>query len=151
MENPYLCVVMSLFAVAFASFVTYDGSARRESRLALGIILLASLVLPLGNVIKGLSDIDFTYTHEGVSTPPVVEKRLEEAFCDGISLALTNEFSLSSEDVSVTAEGFDSEQMKAQTVFVTVYGRAALGDIRAMESFISGLGLGECVLEVDFG
>jgi len=150
MENTYLFVIISLASVAFASFVSYDADRVREIRFALGIILLASLSVPLASAVKGFSDVDFSYTGEGVSSN-LVEKTVEEAFCEGIAEAVIEEFSVKRGEISVTARGFDSEKMRAETLCVTLSGRAAFGDIGAIEDFVSGLGLGECILEVNFG
>ena len=150
MENGYLYVVLSLASVALASFVTYDSERLRESRFALAVILFASLSLPLVSAVKGISDIDFDYSYE-IGPSSAVTEAVEDAFSLGIAQAVRDEFSIKKDDISVTVGGFDSEKMRAVSIFVTLSGRAAFMDLGAIEDFVDGLGLGKCVLEVSLG
>lgn len=150
MENPYVYVIVALASVAFASFAVYDADKLREARMALGVILLASLVLPLCSALKGISALDFNYEIEYGSSE-LVDTALEEAFCQGIAEAVREEFSIKKEEILVTARGFDSENMRAEELFVTLSGRAVVKDIRAVSDFVSGLGVGKCTVEVQFG
>ena len=103
MENPYIYVVVALGAVALASFAIYDSERLRESRTALGIILLASLILPISSVVSGISELDFGYKLE-YDGEKIVEGRLEEAFCLGIAEAVREEFSIKKDNISCTAD-----------------------------------------------
>ena len=150
MEGGYLYVIAVMAAVAFASFASYDEERARQSRFALGIILLASLTAPLVSIVRGLDNIDFNYTGEDYSAT-VVEKTLEEAFVDGISRGIRERFDIRSEDLSVEALGFDADGLKATTVLVTLSGRAAVKNFGEIESYVNGLGVGKCILEVRLG
>ena len=150
MGNAYVFITVSMSAVALASFASYDGDARKSSRLALGIILLASLISPVISAVRGLASIDFSDTGSYVESS-AVEKTLEEAFCDGIAGCIAEEFSLKRDSVSVKAIGFNSETMRADVLTVTLSGVAATKDLVAIESFANGLEAGKCVLEVRVG
>lgn len=150
MTGGYLYVIAVMAAVAFASFASYDEERARQSRFALGIILLASLVSPLVSVVRGIGSIDFTYTGEDYSAISV-EKTVEEAFVCGISLAIGEKFGIKEEDLSVEALGFDSERVRAESLLVTLSGRAAVKNYREIESYVESLGVGKCILEVQFG
>ena len=150
MGSGYIYVVASLASVAFASFVIYDEERMKLSRFALGIILLAALTKPLGSLVDGLANMEFTYTGEGFSSS-LVEKTTEEAFSLGLSRAIASEFSLKEGDISVTPRGFDSENLVAKELVVTLSGRAALADYGRIEDYVNSLGLGKCILEVRIG
>jgi len=150
MQGVYLGIIGPVMAVAFASFVIYDEERLRASRFALGIILLASVLLPISSAVKGVLAADFGYSEEGVDSS-FVEKTVEEAFAEGVARAVCEEFSLKPSEVSVEALGFDSERMTAETIRLTLSGRAASANYAAIEDFINGSGLGKCVLEVRFG
>lgn len=150
MENSYLYTVLALASVAFASFVIYDAQRLREARFTLGIILLASLILPISSAVKGFSELDFD-TGGDYATSSLANETVEEAFCRGIAEAVCGEFSFKTSDVSVKAVGFDAEGMRAEKIILTLSGKAALGDIGAAEDFVSELGFGKCTAEVYFG
>ena len=143
-------VTVSVASVALASFFTYDGESRKASRLALGIILLASLVSPIASAVRGLASIDFSDTGAYVESS-AVEKTLEEAFCEGVAVCIAEEFSLKADTVSVKAHAFNSETMRADELTVTLSGSSATKDLKAVENFVNGLGLGKCILEVRLG
>ena len=143
-------VTVSVASVALASFFTYDGESRKASRLALGIILLASLVSPIASAVRGLASIDFSDTGAYVESS-AVEKTLEEAFCEGVAVCIAEEFSLKGDTVRVKARAFNSETMRADELTVTLSGSSATKDLKAVESFVNGLGLGKCILEVRLG
>lgn len=150
MGSGYLSLLAPIMAVAFASFVIYDSERLKASRFALGIILLAAVISPLGAAIKGFANMDFVYTGEDYSSS-AVEKTLEEAFCDGISRAVCEKFSINTENVSVISEGFDDETMKAELIFLYLSGSAVTADYGSIEDYVNSLGLGKCILEVYFG
>ena len=150
MENGYLYVFVCFSAVAFASFVIYDSERLNQARFALGIILLSALCVPLGSLVGTLRNMEFDYTGGDYSSD-LVEKTLEEAYCEGILRSLCTQFSVAEENVTVEAEGFDPEKMKAETVRVTLSGRGALVNLSALREHVEGLGVKKCITEVRIG
>lgn len=150
MGNAYVYIAVSISAVALASFSMYDQGTQKASRFALGIILFAALISPITSAVSGLLSIDFNDTG-GYVESSAVDKTLQEAFCEGIRRTVAEGFSLKADCVAVGVSGFDCEKMSADKIFVTLSGSAALTDIRAVESFVSDLGVGKCILEVRLG
>ena len=150
MGSGYACIIISLTALALASFVIYDEERLKSARFTLGIVALAAVLTPLISAIKGIENIDFSYTDTYYSTEAVT-KTLKEAFENGIAEAIEGEFSVERGDVSVTAEGFDEEKMRAERIIVTLSGRAVLKNLGAIESYVTELGLGKCIAEVKIG
>ena len=147
MESVYLYFTAIIAAVALASLSLCDEQQTRGFRFALGVILTAALFNPAVLAIKGLANLDFTYTGEDFESVSL-EKTLEQAFCDGIANGIAEEFSIKKENVSVVPRGFDREKMSAEEIVVTLYGTAAAKDTLAVERFVTELGVGKCVLEV---
>ena len=150
MENGYLYVLAVMAAVAFASFAAYDEERARQSRFALGIILLAALTAPIPSFARGLQCLDFSYTGEDYSSS-AVEKTCEEAFVLGISQGICQKFDIRAEDLSVETVGFDAERVIAEELLVTLSGRAAVKNLTQIEEYVNELGVGKCILEVRVG
>ncbi len=150
MGSGYACIIVSLTALAFASFVIYDEERLKNARFTLGIVVLAAVLTPLISAVKGIESIDFSYTDADYSTE-IVTETLKEAFESGIAKAIENEFSVASGEVSVTAEGFDEERMRAERINITLSGKSVLKNVGAIESYVTELGLGKCIAEVKIG
>ncbi len=150
MENSYLYIIVCLFSVGLASFLSYGGAREKGMRLALGVILLASLIPPISSAVKTFSELQPEGSEEYTESS-LVERTVEDAVCRGIAEALAEEISQSATDISVSLSGFDSEKMSAEGVSVTLKGKAAFSDIKRAESFVSSLGFGKCTAEVYFG
>ena len=147
MREEIVFALISVFAVAFASFASYD-SADRWQRLALGAILLASLAVPVGRLISGLSAPHLpgiSYSEQGSS---VTSDVAEEALCNGIRELVADKFSLPEDGVQVSLRGFVLSEMKAERVYVTLFGKAALGNIKGIEEYIENEGFGECEVNI---
>ena len=150
MSGGYACIIVSLTALALASFVIYDEERLKSARFTLGIVTLAAVLTPLIFAIKGIENIDFSYTDTDYSTE-IVTQTLKEAFENGIAEAVESKFSVESGDVLVVAEGFDEEKMRAERIILTLSGRAVLKNVGAIESYVTELGLGKCTAEVKIG
>ena len=73
------------------------------------------------------------------------------AVCDGIARTVADEFGFGDGEVSAELIGFDIENMRCDTVVVTLCGTAALGDYKRVERFVSEIGIGECRVDVQIG
>ena len=136
--------------VSFASFASVAQNGRGAIKFALGVILLAALIAPLEGLVSGigsgLSQIGSgDYKDEGNFS-----EYTESAFCEGIRLAVAEEFSLEEGDVSVLAIGFSVESMRAELIKIMLYGKAASSDYRAIREFVEENGLGKCEVEIAF-
>jgi hypothetical protein len=68
-----------------------------------------------------------------------------------ISHAVADEFGLSDGNISVGLINFDFENMRSDTVVVTLSGKAVTADYKEIENFVNGLGIGRCRVDVEIG
>lgn len=151
MENGTIYVLAVLAAVAFASFAAYDSERARASRGALGIILLAALAVPFIDTVCAIPDIiDENLPEYDTDAGSMAQDVAREAFLRGIRLAVADKFSLNADDIAVTCCGFSFEEMRAESLVITLSGKAAFADIRAVREFAEKSGFGECEVYVSF-
>ena len=149
MTEHFALVFSVAFAVAVASFISYDGGKSTLVRGTISIILLLTVSQPVLAFAKELSELRAPI-FSGFDTSEVgeYEQVAREAFEAGIVKLVAEEFSFFEDNLSVKTEGFELKNMKAEKIFVTLYGRAALSDPHAVEKFIKNYGLGECYAEI---
>ena len=152
MKGYLISVLLICALVSLASHFLCETAAARYGRLALAVVLLWAVISPLSDLISGLSEFpslpDFP-AEEGVD--PLYEARAREAFCEGVCAAVCEKFSLSASDVSVRAEGFDVQAMRAEKIFVLLKSKGIFSDSFAIAAFVEAEGLGECEVEIEIG
>jgi hypothetical protein len=149
MREYFVTVFAVGFAAAVFSLVNYDKKGDTVARLSVSVILLAITVTPVFGMIENLFSTDtpmlspwegeLSYEYEEVA---------EDALREGIVCLLAEEFSLDGECFSVKLRGFDFSTMRADEIFVTLHGRAALCDPLRVERFINSYEIGECYAEI---
>ena len=138
-------IISMCATVSLCSFVSYSGGEARTTRLALGIILLSSLLSPVSAL---LSELDFSpdtkLPTQGSLGEDMREEELLRAFGQGIEEAIMSEFSFDEEWLSAEAFELDLKNMKVGFCRVKLYGRAALCDPRRVERFVLSCGVKKC-------
>ena len=155
MADYVISVVVMSAVLGFVAYASYPESASKASRFAASVLLLYVAVNPLGKIVRslgggsGLSDlID--------KPPPIIEEGeyltvAEEAFVEGVSKLLFTKYGIEPENVSIKTEGFDFQSMSCAKIKITLSGKGAFGDFRAIEEYISECGLGECEVYLKIG
>ena len=153
MLNEYAITVLKLSLFVGVALNLAHPKQEKVIRLSLGIILLSAVTLPFVDIIadNGLN-LDLILPDEGIDVE-VSDDAIEEAFEDGIREYICSSYGLSSSDVKVMADGFDLSSMTASRLYVTLSGKGAYVDYRALadhlaEEFTRG---GECRIELDIG
>ena len=128
------------------------GSAVSE-RVVIGIVTLYIIISPLAS---GLSDFNLdgwleSLKGENIQVAPEYEGVIEESFADGVARAVAEKFSLDKENIRVSLSGFDFSNLRAEKIRISLSGRAALADYKAVEKYVNGLELGECDVEIEIG
>lgn len=150
--TEYAITVFAICAITGAlSLLTY-GSGRAES-LSLAIITLFIIVAPIVSAAEDFRAQDWL---SSLDTPDYeVDSEyggvLEDSFAEGIALAVADKFSLNKEDIRVRVSGFDARNIRADNIKVILSGRAAFADYKAVESYLDGLDMGECSVEIEIG
>jgi hypothetical protein len=144
---------MAIFAVCATVSVLGLLSYRRgdaATRTAMSVLVLYVTLMPILESITGLGSL-------GTIELPVFDPSeygeefadcARDAFSEGIKTLIVDKYSLDGEDVRVTAEGFDFENMRAERIRVVLTGSAALGDGKGIAKYVSELGYGRCEVEI---
>ena len=153
MKNAVVYLISMLFVVTLSSLALYDSEKMRSVRAALGIILLASFIIPFVNGFVSFSEnLENILPEYGADHDIDLREELaEDAFLRGIKNAVADKFNVSEDDIRVNCSGFSFEKMRAEKINIILSGSAAFYDIRSIREYIEGSGFGECEVSVSFG
>ena len=151
MSQYYISIFAICLVGGVASLLSY-GSGRAE-KVAVGIVTLYVIVSP---IVGYISEFDAdkwldSIKNEDTNISEEYSSVIEDAFGEGIALAISEEFSISKDDIRVRLYGFDSEKMQAEKIKIVLSGRASMSDYKAVERYIDSLNLGECDVEIEIG
>ena len=128
-----ILILSSLFAMASG---LVHPRLKNATAFGMGVLLFCSIMLPLVDIISDINgdslfnelelDIDYNATDD----------MIEEAFERGISEYVADKYAVDVKLVSVKADGFDMEKMRADRIYVTLSGKAALLDFKKIEDEI---------------
>ncbi len=126
---------------------------KKSTTFGAGVLLICVILLPLVDIIKDIDvKIDLEEYLENVESE-ASDDALEAAFEEGIREYISSEYTVDKEFITVMADGFDLECLRAERIYVTLSGKAALLDYKRMElriesEFTKG---GECEVSVKLG
>jgi hypothetical protein len=125
----------------------------RAERAAMGIISAFLLISPLVTLastvdLSSLQNIGDGSGYESDLDPSEVADR---AFAEGIRMDVAEKFLINKEDIRVRTVDFDMEKMKCLRIEIFLSGAASFADYRGIEEYVTGLGMGECRVEIQLG
>lgn len=137
------------------SYLSYQDGSDSTMRLAASVLLIYTALTPVmsfisdgkGGKIDAIFESDIGQNFDGGEEYIEVA---EDAFKDGISKLIFTKYGVNEEDSEIFVFGFDFEKMRAERICVVLRGVGALSDLRGIESYINGLGLGKCEVTVSF-
>ena len=144
--------VITVFAVfvvvSYSSFIAYAPSDK-TLRLALGVMMLSALVSFFSSfsfdlILPDTDADDFSELSE------LHNLTVEEAFADGVALAVADKFGFSRADISVDAVRV-SEDLTAEEIRLTLRGKASLADTRGIRSYLIENGICDRAEIIIFG
>lgn len=146
---------VSLFAICLvggALLMLSYGQGRAES-LAVGIITLSVILTPLADLVISADPEDFLNSLKGDVPQEELgaEGVIEDAFAEGIALAVAEKFSLDPDDIRVRLVRFDQQAMSAEGIVITLSGAAVIADYKAVEKYVNSLDLGVCNVQIEIG
>ena len=150
MKEYLISVVLITALVALASHFLPD-AAVGYGRLALGIVLLYAVLSPLAALLSSFPALPDLPELPQQENAPLYEQYAQEGFCRGIASAVGEKFSVAEARISVRAEGFDVQSMRAEKIWILLRGEAVFADGPAIKAFVEGEGLGECEVEIEIG
>ena len=135
--REYLLIATSASLVAaFCIGLSHD-SYKKATETAAGVILTAIIIAPL--LSAGAS---FMEGFDGfVNIPQESEKNgyseaAKLAFEKGIRKAISDNFAVREDEITLLVEDFDFEKMRAQGMKVTLVGSAAFGNTRGIKRYV---------------
>ena len=144
MGKYLLSITVLAVALDLIEFVSAD-RYKALTKACVGIILVMAMITPLPALIEKMQeDLDFSE----IGDMQAEDIRIS-AFEDGIAQYISESFGLSRECVSVEAEGFNSDDMKAEKILITLTGSAVAANYKKIESVVNGLGLGKAEVKIE--
>ena len=131
---------------ATASLLSFSAGRDKFHRFAVSAVLASALAVPFLNLVGQIGELDFSsasFKEEEIESV-ALGSTAETAFTEGIRAFVAEEWSVSKEKIIVSAEGFDFQNMRAEKIKITLLGRGAHIDFRALSDYIESKGLGEC-------
>ena len=153
MLKEYALLVLKLSAFVGIAINLAHPKQIKMMRFALGIILISAIMLPLVDII-GENPVDFiTFTKLDDLEVEANDEAVESAFEEGIGKYICTKYSLLPSEVKVNADGFDFSVMRADRIYVTLFGKGVYIDYRRLEDeiaeeFTRG---GTCEIELNIG
>ena len=151
--EAYFCGIIILCAfVALAVGISHP-RLRGAVNVGAGILILSAILLPLVDIIEDIGvkarDIEYTYNTEA----ELSDDTIEEAFELGIGEYISSKYGVDKSLVAVMVDGFELSSMRAERIYVTLSGAAAMLDYKAIEAelgrdFTKG---GECEVSIKIG
>ena len=131
-----LLFLLGSFAVTALVGALSHTSLSSSVRTSLASITLALVILPLMSTEIDLGELKIPEnSFESGDFDGYIEVS-EGAFCDGIALALREEFALSYDEVRVECTDFDFSKMRASEIRIALFGEGAFADFRQIKSYV---------------
>ena len=144
MEKYLLSITVLAVALDLIEFIAAD-RYKTLTRACVGIILVMAIITPLPALIEKMQgDLDFS----GVQHTQAEDIRLS-AFEEGVAQYISGEFNLARENVSVETEGFNSSDMRAEKILITLTGSAIIANYKKIESAVNSLGVGRAEVKIE--
>lgn len=145
--SDYFSYVIALSSLAaLAAMISFSGGKDKWHRLAVSAVLVSGAVAPILSVLGEISSVELPDVYEQV--PDVESGALgeagERAFSEGIRRLVSEKWGVEEEKIIVSLEGFDLLNMRCEKIKITLLGRLAHIDFRALCEYIESEGLGEC-------
>lgn len=152
--REYLLSVAAVSVVCAAcTLISYKGVNDKGTKIALSILLLYSAATPAIAFVSGFSDLTLdapeTELPDASLEDSLYYTAARDAYAEGISRFVCDEFSLESACVAVQVYGFDLQRMRSEKIKIFLSGRAISADTRRIKAAVEGLQLGECEVELE--
>lgn len=143
------CIILSLISALLIEGAPKSLSPGVKSAVGVGLIVFAAI--PLGGMIgNALSHPfpDFSVPDYGSSE---FHETSKEAYKEGVTAALCDRYSLKSKDLIITVDGFDSKELSAEIMHVTLTGEAIYTDYRDLKEYVeTNLKVARCDVQIEF-
>ena len=135
--------------VALLSFISHTGADNGGERLVLGAIFLLATVTGACELL-GEATFAATDTVPDAYCTNKAEEVAKDAFCRGIVHLISEEYSLPTGSVAVSAEGFSLSTLSAERVGITLGGKGLMVDRAAVLRLLSDSGIKNCEVSYSY-
>ncbi len=150
MREYFLSVYALAAVLAVISFLIPEGREGDAVRRGISALALCAVLTPVCIAVRGAAEADISdFLPTELPEETLYSERSEEAFCLGIREAVSGKFSIDPENITVSVTGYDPGSVRADKICVILRGRATLADTRGIRAYVSGLGCGECEVEIE--
>lgn len=150
MREYFLSVYALAALLAVIAFLIPGGAEGDAVRRGISALALCAVLTPVCIAVRGVAEADIAELLPAeMPEETLYSERLEEAFCLGIREAVAGRFSIDPENITVSVTGYDPGGVHADKICVILRARAALADTRGIRAYVSGLGCGECEVEIE--
>ena len=135
MKEYLISVIIVSALISLSLAVSYkEDSGNGALKSALAVLMLYVTVIPLFTALRefDISNIKFDAEKYDFNNQNAVTEISEEGFIRGVRLFISDEFSLDYDEISVEVTEFDPLQLKAKKIIITLRGKAAHADYRAI-------------------
>ncbi len=115
---------------------------------ALGLILSAHLLLPLGDLSINFSSPSLPWS-DGTLEGGEYTEAVKLAFESGICSYVSSEMSIDEDCIEVEAIGFNPSSMRAEKILVTLSGAGVLANTKKVKALLEKANLGEAEVKIE--
>lgn len=131
-----LLFLLGSFAVTALAGALSHSALSSSVRMALATVTLALIVLPLMSSTMDFGAIQIPEGSVGKGDFDGYIEVSESAFCEGITLAVAQEFSLSPKEVRVECVDFDFSKMRASKIKISLSGDGVFADFLLIKRYV---------------
>lgn len=140
-----------VLAGAVGAYLCHD-KMKVATKIACQLLLVLAIAAPISDLVGSIASGDFSLPEFPLAEDGgAYEEVAKDAFLKGISIAIQDKYGISAEEVYVGCDGFDFESMTAKRIYVTLMGRGAFSDYKAVKIYVEDNFGGDCVVEIELG
>lgn len=146
MLREYFSEIIILMTFAAILLGIAHPKLKGATSYSIGVLIICVILLPLVDIIR---DFDTKSMFDSINMDieyDITDDMIEASFEEGISEYIAQKHGVDKSCVTVMADGFDMERLRAERIYVTLSGRAVFLDYKKIEDevrseFTNG---GEC-------
>ena len=146
MLREYFSEIIILMTFAAILLGIAHPKLKGATSYSIGVLIICVILLPLVDIIR---DFDTKSMFDSINMDleyDITDDMIEASFEEGISEYIAQKYGVDKSCVSVMADGFDMERLRAERIYVTLSGKAVFLDYKKIEDevrseFTNG---GEC-------
>ncbi len=154
--DEYLIILVGAGALSsLVALLSYGSAFEKWQKFGVSVIILYLILSPLIGFLSQISasDIPDIFDEElpGFSESGLYEQTAKDAFSEGIARLIEEKWDIPREKISIRLTNFHIDEMRAEKIEITLYGRGIGADFRVIEKYLENASLGDCEVKYAFG